>query len=356
MVGRSAAAAARTGPRVRRPRGTGAGRRGGRRARVRDAHHLDVADPGPRAGGPGPAVNGLLLVSGLALFVGLTLLFGQVRAWSRRPLTDRLAPYTPGGDEVPQRAGWWSVASLRDAVAPLAQDLVGAVSRAVGVTEDLDRRLARVHASSDATSFRVRQLGWGAGATAVALLLVLLVRPPAIIGVAAPPLSGLLAILALEQQLLSANDRWRRALVLELPVVVEQLGMRLGAGTSLTVALDRVATRGRGAVARDLTRVVARVRQGLAVDRALGEWAELAGVDAVTRVVGVLRLERDGADLGRLLAAEARTLRHEQHRDLVQQVEQRGQQVWIPVTVAALVPGIVLLAIPFASAVRGLFG
>ena len=33
-------------------------------------------------------------------------------------------------------------------------------------------------------------------------------------------------------------------------------------------------------------------------------------------------------------------------------MERRGQQVWIPVTVAALVPGAIFLAIPFIEALR----
>jgi hypothetical protein len=31
-------------------------------------------------------------------------------------------------------------------------------------------------------------------------------------------------------------------------------------------------------------------------------------------------------------------------------MERRGQQVWIPVTVATLLPGVVFIAIPFTSA------
>ena len=40
----------------------------------------------------------------------------------------------------------------------------------------------------------------------------------------------------------------------------------------------------------------------------------------------------------------------EAHRRLIAHIERRNEQVWIPVTVAALVPGSVLLAIPFSDA------
>ena len=35
-----------------------------------------------------------------------------------------------------------------------------------------------------------------------------------------------------------------------------------------------------------------------------------------------------------------------------EQIERRSQQVWIPVTVAALVPGAIFIAIPFLEALR----
>lgn len=301
-------------------------------------------------------MTGLLVLAGLTLWVGLTLLLAEVRWFSRPPLTDRLAPFVPGGDEVPRRSGWWSVATVSEVIAPLARDIGAAVGRAVGVTEDLGRRLRQVHATADPTSFRVRQLGSAAAAFAAAVLLAVLLRFPLLLAIAVPTITALLALLLVEQRLLTASAAWQRALTLELPVVTEQLAMRMGAGASLTVALERVASRGRGAVARDLTRVTARIRQGAAADRALAEWADLAAVDAVTRLVSVLQLDRDTGDLGRLLAAEARTLRQEQHRHLVEVAEKRGQQVWVPVTVAALVPGTVFIAIPFASAISQLFG
>jgi hypothetical protein len=84
--------------------------------------------------------------------------------------------------------------------------------------------------------------------------------------------------------------------------------------------------------------------------QALSEWAALAGVPAVDRLVSVLALDREAADLGRLLTEEARSVRAEVHRELVETIERRGQQVWIPVTVATLLPGVLFLAVPFVEA------
>jgi hypothetical protein len=75
-------------------------------------------------------------------------------------------------------------------------------------------------------------------------------------------------------------------------------------------------------------------------------------VAAVDRLIPVLALNREASDLGRLLSEEARGIRRDVQRELVELVERRGQQVWIPVTVATLVPGVIFLAVPFITALR----
>ena len=95
-----------------------------------------------------------------------------------------------------------------------------------------------------------------------------------------------------------------------------------------------------------------RIRQGLTEVDALREWAALAEVDALDRLVAVLALNREAGDLGRLIAEEARAIRRDVHRELIETIERRAQQVWIPVTVATLVPGVLFLAVPFIEALR----
>ena len=293
----------------------------------------------------------MLVSSGVALWVGLTLLFAELRWFSRRPLTQRLSPYVPGGMGAGGgRTGLLSVASFREAVGPAAASVGASFSRLFGVSEELERRLRRVHARMDVTEFRVRQLGWSLAALGAGALLVLAVRPPVPVALLATFGSMLLAFLVLEQQVSAASEQWKRSLRLELPVVAEQVGMLLGAGFSLVAAIDRVVRRGEGAAARDLARVLGRIRQGLGEEDALREWAELADVPAVERLVSVLALNREASDLGRLIAEEARGIRLEVHRELIETMERRGQQVWIPVTVAALLPGVIFIAIPFLAA------
>lgn len=292
------------------------------------------------------------IVLGLATWVGAALLLSDLRWFARRPLVERIRPHLAGGWRRAEAPGVLSVASFRDVVAPLAGTVGERLARLFGVQEDLATRLRRVHSDLDPATVRLRQAGWSAvalvGTTSVVAVGEVPTAPGSLFVVGAP----LLSFLLVEQHVTSASARWQERLFLELPVVSEQIAMLLSAGYSLGAALDRVATRGSGACASDLARVGRRIRQGLDEAEALREWAELAGVPAVDRLVGVLVLNRDTGDLGRLLADEARGLRREAQRRLTVQVERRAQQVWIPVTVAALVPGTLFIAVPFLQAMR----
>lgn len=295
----------------------------------------------------------LLVLSGLALWAGTTLLLAELRWFRRRPLVDRLRPYVPGGMAGGDaRSGVLSAESFRDVVGPLAREVGARLARLAGVTEELAVRLERVHSPLDVTAFRVRELGWAvAGFAAGGLVTVVLAPPPtlAALFVAGSPL---LAFLVVEQQLARESARWQHRIVLELPVVSEQLGMLLAAGYSLGAALNRIAARGHGACALDLRRVCGRIRQGLSEVDALREWSRTADVDALERLVTVLSLNRQAGDLGRLIAEEARSLRRDVQRQLVEAIERRSQLVWVPVTVATLLPGVIFLAVPFLEAMR----
>ena len=293
-----------------------------------------------------------LLLAALLAWVGATLLLAELRWFSRPALADRLRPYAPGGLGRPGRAGLLSVDSFAETVGPLARAFGERLARVLGVGEDVELRLRRVHSPLDVTAFRVRQLGWSFATFGSAGLLITVVRPGLPIALVALIGGPLLAFLVLEQRLAAASERWQRRLFLELPVVVEQLAMLLSAGYSLSGAINRVASRGTGSCAADLTRVSSRIRQGLTEAEALAEWAQLARVDALDRVVPVMSLGREAGDLGRLLGEEARAVRRDVQRELLESMERRSQQVWIPVTVATLVPGVIFMLIPFVEAVQ----
>ena len=294
----------------------------------------------------------LTLLSFAALWVGTTLLLSRVRWFARRSLVDRVRPYAATASYVAPKTGVLSVDSFRDVVTPIATQIGNRVASFVGVDEDITTRLERVHSPLSAAAFRMRQLGASGVAFVIGATVSVALQLPTPLALLSLLGSPVLAFLLLEQQLASESVKWQRGIFLELPIVAEQLGMLLGAGYSLSAALNRLATRGKGNCGRDLARVCGRIRQGLSESDALREWAALERVDALDRLVALLRLNREAGDLGRLITEEARTIRRDVHRELIESIERRGQQVWIPVTVATLVPGVIFLAIPFTEAMR----
>jgi tight adherence protein C len=294
----------------------------------------------------------LVVVSGLALWGGATLLLSRLPWFSRPALVERLRPYSPGGMATQHRPGLLSVESFREAVGPLCRRVGERLAAVLGVNEELGIRLERVHSDLDVTGFRVRQIGWSTAGAGLAGALCIVMRPSAPVAVLLLLGAPALAFLVLEQRLASASSRWQSRIFLELPVVSEQLAMLLSAGFSLGSALNRLAERGNGSCASDLRRVAGRIRQGLSEVEALREWAGVARVTALDRLVPVLALNREASDLGRLVSEEARAIRRDVQRQLVETMERRGQQVWVPVTVATLVPGVIFLSIPFIEALR----
>ena len=294
----------------------------------------------------------LLIGAGLLVWVGAALVISSVSRFSRPALSERLRPFAPGASVTREPNGILSVESFRDLLAPLARGIGDRVASLFGVAEPLEVRLRRVHATEDVASFRIRQMTLTAVALLCAGLAAAALRPAPAVSLIVVSGAPVMTFLLVEQRLARASENWQRTLAAELPVVSEQLAMLLNAGYSLGAALARISRSGEGCTATDLKVVVNRVRQGLSEAQALREWAELARVDSVHRLVSVLALNTEASDLGRLVSVESRAARRDLHRRTLETIEKRAQQVWVPVTVATLVPGVILLAVPFLAALR----
>jgi hypothetical protein len=298
----------------------------------------------------------LVVAAGLGLATGWTLVLGEVRWFRRVPLADRLRPHVRSAPARPSTSGVLSVGSLVEVLGPLASSAGARMSRALGLGDELALRLARAGSLLDTTSFRLRQFAIALGAMLATAAVAVASSPPPPVAVAAPLVAAAVAYLVVEQRVTSASAAWQRRLTLELPVIMEQLGMLLSSGHSLSGAIARIGRRGHGEAARAFRTATRRIGQGLDEVAALREFAAMAQVPAVDRLVGVLALNREATDLGSLIASESRLVRAEVHRGLVETIERRGQTVWIPVTVATLVPGVIFMAVPFVDAMRQLTG
>lgn len=293
---------------------------------------------------------------GLGLWVGATLLLSQVPWFRVPPLVERLRPYSPGGVGARHRHGVLSAASMREVIGPMATAVGNRCSRLLGINDELAVRLERTGSEIDPTAFRLRQAAWATGAMSVVAAVAVVLAFPAALATGTVLGAPVLAFLVTEQQVTAASGRHQQRVTLELPVVIEQLGMLLSSGYSLGAAITRLGRRGRGACATDLAGVSARIRQGLTEVEALREWAARTDVPAVDRLVGVLALNWEAGDLGALISAEARAVRRDVQRTEIELIEKRAQQVWIPVTVATLVPGVIFMAVPFVDAMSQLTG
>ncbi|MGB6056921.1 MAG: type II secretion system F family protein, partial [Microthrixaceae bacterium] len=224
------------------------------------------------------------------------------------------------------------------------------------VATDLETRLAQAESDMDPYTFRLRQITAALVAATCGLAVLVAMHPGPALSLMAVIGAPVLAVLLLEQSLSSRIASRQERLQAELPVITEQLGMLLSAGFSLTAAISRLAERGSGVAAADLHRVTLEIRQGVPESEAFDHWSALSGLESVRRLVRVLSLHSEAGDLGSLISEEARSVRAAAHRDLVAAIERRSQLVWIPVTVATLVPGLIFLAVPFYSAMAQVTG
>ncbi len=298
----------------------------------------------------------ITVICSLGLWAGAAMLLTPRRWFRMRPLSIRLAPYRSTTASTPTRSGVLSAQSLRDIVGPLADSVGNRLSRLLGVSGELSSRLTRIASPYDATGVRLRQAMWCGLTLAVAACISLVSTVATPVGVLLVVGGPLLTFLVIEQHTVATSANWQRRLLLELPVVIEQLGMLLSSGYSLGSAISRLSRRGSGIAAGGLRTVSSRVRQGITEIEALREWAALADVAALDRLVAVLAMNWEAGDLGTLISNEARSARREVQRAEIEIIERRGQQVWIPVTVATLLPGVIFMSVPFIDAVSKLTG
>ncbi len=288
------------------------------------------------------------------VWAGSVLLLGEIR-WFRRPSAiERVRPHLLGRGGRPLSPALHSAGTTPwiQLLPPVAERIGDRLAAVLGVSEPIARRLRRIHAPIAPRQFRTRQVARSLSIAALVFMLTTVIHLPFFVIALTTAACALLTFLLIEQLLAARSARWQRRVFLELPIVCEQLGMLLSAGSSLGQALTRISRRSDAAIALDLAVVIGRLQQGIDETAALREWADLVQVPAIDRLLSVLALNREATDLGSLISEESRAARAEVHRELIEQLERRSQQVWIPVTVATLVPGLLFLAVPFIEAVR----
>ncbi len=289
-----------------------------------------------------PAAWGAVL--GGAAAVGV-LLVVQVAAAGRRPsLEQRVLPYLRDLPPVARRLpapGDGSGSAFAVVFGPWLRAAADLVDRVLGGTASVHRRLQRAGLSISVHEFRVEQVVWGMvafSATAAGSLLVALRSP----GRAVPLLVLCLVAFAtgalLRENRLTAQVKEReRRMLAEFPTVAELLALAVAAGEGPVSALDRVVSRSRGELAGELGRVLAEVRTGTPVTRALDDLAARTGLPVVARFAEAVAvaLER-GTPLTEVMHAQAADVREAGRRALIETGARKEVLMMVPVVFLVL--------------------
>jgi len=286
---------------------------------------------------------------GAAAGAGLALVCYRVPQLRRPPLTARVLPYVR---DLPQVLGPAPVArphSTFGAVfgAPL-RSAADRLERILGGAGSVRRRLDRANLTMTVQEFRIQQVTWGLaafGALAAVSLLVALREPGRAVPLLVLCLAGFVVGVLARDNRLSAQvaDRERQVLA-EFPSVAELLALAVAAGEGPVAALDRVVGRAHGALAQDLGRVLAEVRTGEPLSRALDGLASRTGVPVVARFAeGMAVAVERGTPLSDVLHAQAADVREAGRRQLIEAGARKEIAMMVPV-VFLILPVTVLYA------------
>lgn len=222
------------------------------------------------------------------------------------------------------------------------------LDRILGGSTSVARRLVRANLATTVHEFRIEQAVWGMVGFALAA------APSAAVALQHPDRGLALMVLCVaafvvgvllcENRLSARVVRRERAVLAELPVLAELLALAVAAGESPTAALDRVVRRAHGEFAADLARVLAEVRTGTPLARALDGLANRTGLAPVSRFAQgmAIAIER-GTPLADLLHSQAGDVRESGRRALIESGARREVLMMVPVVFLVL-PTVVVFA------------
>jgi tight adherence protein C len=149
----------------------------------------------------------------------------------------------------------------------------------------------------------------------------------------------------LRENRLTAQVREReRRMLEEFPTVAELLALAVAAGEGPVSALDRVVARANGELSTELAGVLAQIRTGTPVSRALDDLAARTGLPVVARFAEAVAvaLER-GTPLTEVMHAQAADVREAGRRALIETGARKEVVMMVPVVFLVL-PVTVLFA------------
>ena len=296
-----------------------------------------------------PALWGAAL--GAAAAAGLLLVVHRLLTLRRPHLAVRVLPYVrdlPQMSHQPRLENEPPASVMRALLGPMLRSAADTLERVLGGAASVRRRLDRANLQLSVHDFRVEQVMWGLLAFAVTAVLALLVavRSP---GRTVPLLVLCLVafafgVLLRENRLTAQVTERERRILTEFPTVAELLALAVAAGEGPVAALDRVVARSQGELAADLARVLADIRTGTPVARALDALANRSGLPVVARFAeGMAVAVERGTPLAEVLHAQAADVREAGRRQLIESGARKEILMMVPVVFLVL-PVTVLFA------------
>lgn len=156
---------------------------------------------------------------------------------------------------------------------------------------------------------------------------------------------GVLATRAPGLWLARAADRRAAQITRELPDVLDQITIAVGAGLGLDAAINRVATRSRGVLGAELTRAMQDIRVGISRSTALGNLAQRSGSEDLGHLVSALLQGIEmGMPLAPVLEARAVELRRKRRAAAEERAHKLSVKLTFP-TAICILPALLLVVI-----------
>ncbi len=286
---------------------------------------------------------------GAAAGAGALLALSRAQAVRRADFDARVTAYLRDLPQLaPDRPTDSTGTQLQLLIGPLLRGLAARLEQVLGGSASIRRRLERAGLDLTVAEVRAQQVVWGlvAFAAASALSVVVALRSPtrAVPLVVLCCLAFVLGVLLRENRLSAQVASHERRVLEELPAVAELLALSVAAGEGPVGALDRVVRRTSGALATDLSRVLAEIRAGTPVASAFDGYAARTGLPVVARFAdGISVAVERGTPLADVLHAQAADVREARRRDLIENGARREVLMMVPVVFLVL-PVTVLFA------------
>lgn len=131
---------------------------------------------------------------------------------------------------------------------------------------------------------------------------------------------------------------------------IEQLSLSISNGKSLQSALTSVDNLDN----EEILNFQNLLRSGLDAESAASFWIEQSDSKSKRRLHDLIAAKTTAAESLKLMELILKQLRQEKRFSTLAEIERRNQLVWIPVTIAVLLPGMIFIAIPLEAALHSL--